>query len=160
MRDIVPQADSVSRILRFPDKVAEGRDTNPVWAEEEDVEIRQAGYYGEAAEALGLVNAEGSSFSLTWGGMMFRTLSEEGQRGFLVSKMLHMPIIQRVLNHPDAREEPGISIQQIEGIIRENYDLSGSTVSRRAKTVVNWLAWIGKQTGVIKRFDRQLLVQL
>ncbi|HEV2139167.1 MAG TPA: AAA-associated domain-containing protein [Nitrososphaerales archaeon] len=145
----VPQADDVEKILDFPLAIANGANTRTRIAERYHFDERQADYYIEAMEMLGLVKRRGGVCILTSRGQQYCVMDPTQQKLTMVRKMLILPIITLVLAEMFSDSHHSISRGEIEKLIEQNSKIHKSTIPRRAQCIMIWLRWIGDQTNTI-----------
>ncbi len=144
-KDLVPQANDLSKVIELAFKVHEGINHYKNVAEYFDFDERQSSYYREAAEALGLVTSEKGIYQLTEVGKQLVSLPVEKRNLFMVELLSDFNLVKNGLN---ILKERGQLVQaDIERLISEGSDLTGSTISRRAGSLVSWFKWISEATG-------------
>lgn len=144
-KDLVPQANDLNKVIELAFKVHEGVNHYKNVAEYFDFDERQSSYYREAAEALGLVTSEKGIYQLTEVGKQLVSLPAEKRNLFMVELLSDFNLVKNGLN---LLKEKGQLIQaDIERLISEGSDLTGSTISRRAGSLVSWFKWISEATG-------------
>ncbi|SFR87727.1 restriction system protein [Halomicrobium zhouii] len=151
----VPQADSdfilgltltaVKNGVRYKPEIAEylARETEDNWTP------RQADYYTTAGQILGYLE-EGKSnedsldmrrWSLTEAGDEYVSLRSTGKEELasdhLAQRISRVDIIEEIVS--EVKEEYKIPRSRVEEIIRENTEVTGTTVRRRTSTVGKWL---------------------
>lgn len=136
-----PQADSVPRIIDVVVGVAAGVDSHADITAANDFASRQAGYYANAAQYLGLIERANARFVLTSEGQEFVRSSRSERLRRLGIAIASRPALRAVLevlaaNEGDARA--AVALQ------RARRELGASTVSRRVQTVGRWLDWMRK----------------
>lgn len=144
----VPQADDVEKILDLPLAIADGNDTKrKIWLRYR-FDIRQADYYLEATELLGLAKkVRGTdTYTLTREGKKYRSMDPTQQKLMVIRKMLCLPITTLVVADIISSPRKSTTKDDIERLIEEHAGIHGSTALRRAQTLVAWLRWIGEQT--------------
>lgn len=147
--DIVPQADDFEKVAELPVLVASGISTPTEWMNHYGISYRQANYYKEAAEAMGLVSAEGGPFVLTTEGKNYVAMEPKERGDYLTSRILRIPIMNRVFHCVQQSRASGMGKQDIAGLIEKTSHLRGSTPPRRASTVLSFFRWMGQSTGAI-----------
>jgi hypothetical protein len=144
-KDLIPQANDVNKIIELVFKVHEGTNNYRAVAAYFQFNERQSSYYREATEALGLVFSMGGKYYLTDVGKELVQLPVEKRNLYfaellsdfnLVKNALDMLKERRVLTQPD-----------VEKLIAANSDLTGSTIPRRASSLMAWLRWMSEATG-------------
>lgn len=143
------QANDISKVTTLPFLIPQGIDTAKKWADYYGFAIRQGNYYESAAEVLGLVSSEAGVFVLTELGKKFVTLSPAQRDDLVSSRLLKIPIFNRVFNLAYERGADGVGDSDIAKLIAETRNLSGKTPPRRASSVLSWFRWFGQATGSI-----------
>ncbi len=144
-KDLVPQANDLNKVIELAFKVHEGINHYKNVAEYFDFDERQSSYYREAAEALGLVVSEKGIYQLTEVGKQLVSLPVEKRNLFMVELLSDFDLVKNGLNI--LKEKDQLVQADIERLISEGSDLTGSTVSRRAGSLVSWFKWISEATG-------------
>lgn len=145
-----PQADNFERVLRVPLLVGGGEASAAVLAEAEQFHVRQSSYYRRAAEALGLVRASDERYRLTPLGEDFVRLNAVERNKLAAKQMLRIPAVYDVVR--SVVDEPGRELSKVDlgrALVNRDPRLSGSTVARRAQTLVAWLRWLQASTGIV-----------
>jgi len=150
----VPQADKIE-VLNYTLKgVAGGEKYGPeivdhlVKETEDDWSRRQADYYALAAAALGfLEETEGEyegqpmrCWELTEDGIQYLEYLEEDEEQaneFRRDTIRDMEIFEIIINQ---MKEEKIDHDKVKELIRENTEVTGTTIGRRATTVRSWLS--------------------
>jgi hypothetical protein len=145
--DIVPQADDLGKIAELPTLVAGGLRTPDAWADHHRITHRQANYYTQAASALGLLTASPGEISLSADGAKYVTMQPKDQGDFLTSRILRIPIMNRVFRAVQTSGPRGVGRDEIARLIELSSNLRGSTPHRRAATVLSFFKWMGRRTG-------------
>jgi hypothetical protein len=144
-KDLVPQANDLNKVIELVFKVHEGINHYKNVAEYFDFNERQSSYYREAAETLGLVVSEKGIYQLTEVGKQLVSLPVEKRNLFMVELLSDFNLVKNGLN---ILKEKGQLVQaDIERLISEGSNLTGSTISRRAGSLVSWFKWISDATG-------------
>jgi len=149
-RMLVPQADSVDKLMEFPFRVAEGHDTSEKMATALGIVRRQSSYYRHAAQLLGLVELDGDKYKLTEEGERHVRLSSHERTSHMCRLLLEFPIMNEVFLQASTEPDKGVAMEDIVGIIRKNSNLTGSTLRRRAQTIVAWFRWIRNHLGIVE----------
>ena len=144
---IPPQADSIERLTEFLIAIDAGINRADSMAEYLGFDVRQSNYYQQAAEQLGLVE----KFALTDTGKQFVGASVAERNNILVGLLKQYTLINLMLQHLE--HTGSLSRADIEMVVARNSEINGSTISRRAQTLIAWLRWIGEQTGDIEYRD-------
>ena len=144
-KDLIPQANDVNKIIELAFKVNEGIDHYKNVADYFKFNERQSSYYREAAEALGLVVSERGKYKLTPIGEQLVSLPGERRNLFVVELLSDFSLVKSGL---DTLNERGhLEQSDLEKLVVEHSNLSGSTISRRASSLGSWFRWIGQVTG-------------
>jgi len=141
---VVPQADDVERLIGVVLAIRAGVTKALSIAEDSGIVGRQGNYYAAAAEALGLITKQGSEYRLTESGRHAADLDTHERNLYIATIMGEFPLVKQALTL--LQEQGSISNEQLETIIRNNSDLSGSTPERRASTLKAWLRWYATTT--------------
>jgi hypothetical protein len=112
-------------------------------AEKLGFETRQSSYYREAAEILGFLNDK-EAYSLTQLGSEFVGSDKSRKTKLMACALLCNPIIRRIVSCLQTGVVPSVSKQEIEELIKSTRTVHGSTVRRRAQTIIAWLRWLQK----------------
>ncbi len=147
-KTFIPQADSIDRIMAIPFMVEEGLDTATAISTESGISHRQADYYCQACQSLGLIQRERPRLSLTSHGERFVRMTPGQRINLLARQMTRLPIIRSALS--ELYREGSLTLGSLTGIIGRISGLSGETLRRRAKSLLAWLAWLGGATGQVK----------
>ncbi len=147
---IVPQADDIEKVLELPLLVAEGLDNSVVIAVHFGFDRRQSSYYREAAQALGLVTLENSSYILTDVGRRYVQLPANERNELVCRLLLELPVMNEVLVYLLSKSTKRITKAEVASIIERISHLSGTTPARRAQTVFAWFRWIEKRLGIVR----------
>jgi hypothetical protein len=134
-----------------------------------DFTRRQASYYSEATEALGLIERKrvrrtGSAFhfELSTLGEDFVASRPDERNRILAEQMMKLPTMRLVFDsllNSSLKSEPSggsMSVDDIAVLIGRESHLSGSTPRRRASTILSWFQWIGENYGVVDARNRRL----
>lgn len=146
-KDIIPQANDLDKVLRLIHLVGEGVVNAGSIAKEFDFAPRQSSYYREAAEALGFVDFNGREYSLTDAGRQLISLNTENRNLFITQAVNEFSLFKACMNTLKGRGS--LKRSDIERIITDQSNLSGSTIPRRASSIEAWLKWIAEKTGAI-----------
>jgi hypothetical protein len=85
-------------------------------------------------------------YNLTLDGKKYRRMDPVQQKLMIIRKMLSLPIVTLIISELIIRPRHTISRDEIECLIEEHAGIHGTTVRRRAQTLLTWLRWIGDQT--------------
>ncbi len=146
----VPQADDLEKVAHLPFLVDQGLDVPSLVAGELGFTPRQAGYYAEACQVLGLLEVGEGRFHLTGTGRDYVALDVERRHELLARLVLGLPIMQRAL--VEMLLSPCRRLEQaaLEELVRRESGLGGSTAVRRAGTLRRWFAWLGRALGFVR----------
>jgi hypothetical protein len=146
----IPQADDVNKIIQFPLRVFDGYDTAKRMVDAFGFVNRQSSYYRHASEILGLVTADKNNrFKLTDKGEEYLKLSAEKKSNFICRLLLEFPIINEIFIQISSDTNKVISKQDIIESLKRESNLTGSTLGRRAQTIVSWFKWIRNNLGIV-----------
>jgi DNA adenine methylase len=147
-----PQADAFTRVVDLLSVLYDKNLTPDEVTIKYEFEARQTSYYIAACEYLGLIRRDTNDL-----GERVYALSAEARRILsLPYKEKYLELIRKILERPVFHKAFGILMQSgsvpdkdtICSIMQEAHlSISGSTVYRRASTVVGWLRWIQQQCG-------------
>jgi hypothetical protein len=152
----VPQADRIEILDHVLQGIRDGYKYAPEIAEnltqetEEDWTRRQADYYTLAASALGFLKEKEGEYDrydmryweLTSKGEEYiNILNEDAKRAreLLHNRILNLDIFDIVVEEIKSREANKVDHDDIKDLIRENTEITGNTVGRRASTIRSWL---------------------
>ena len=128
--EIVPQANSIEKVVLSVDAVAGGCLTSQEIAEALDVDPRQGAYYATAARHLGLVErAEHGEWALTDGGEEAAEATNEELMKLLNSKLAEN---RYIAIYVDGGEEALVKEWSARG------DIGPETIRRRTSTISAW----------------------
>lgn len=133
-----PQADSLERVIDLMDALAQGLADTASLIERYDFTERQADYYLNAARYLGFVQP--GRRELTPDGARFVAAKRNARHVMLLEAMLQRPVFRQVLAYT-AETDSLPDAQQVQSWLGVSTTLSGSTLGRRARTVLSWARW-------------------
>jgi hypothetical protein len=147
---LTPQADSIERVLRVPFLVQGGQSNAFLVAQSESFTQRQSSYYRRAAEVLGLVQQRALSYELTELGRTFVSAEPVERNELVAVQLARIPAFHEILERISGGGGKLITRSRIEEIV-QRYDprIHGTTVPRRAVTVIAWLRWLQQTTGLL-----------
>lgn len=145
-KDLIPQANDLTKVIELVFKVHEGTNHYKSVAEYFGFNERQSSYYREAAEALGLITAVKGIYSLTETGKQLVSLPTEKRNLFMLELLSDFDLVKDGLSL--LKEKGQLTQGDIEQFIKQRSKLSGSTVPRRAGSLVSWFKWISAATGL------------
>ena len=158
-RRIVPQADDVAKIGELPFLVWLGVDSAEAVAKQFGFDRRQSSYYGQAAEALGLIELRNARYRLAEFGLEYVRKSAPERNEMLCKLMLRLPLFNEALAAMLLSPDKGLSKRQVMDLIR-NRGYSGSTLGRRAHTILAWFQWMERTFGLVQvRSDQVSLLR-
>lgn len=144
-KDLIPQANDLDKVMELVFKVNEGVVRASSIASYFDFDSRQSSYYREAAEALGFVYIEGSQYRLTETGRYLVSLNTEDRNIFFSQVISDFSLVKDAI---DLLKNKGVLTKKdIESIIDNKSNLTGTTIGRRADSLIAWLKWISQKTG-------------
>ena len=150
----VPQADSFWRVAELPLLVAQGINTSSKMAKHYKFDPRQSSYYREAAEFLGLVRREKNfDYALTDLGNEYVNLPADERRQLLAGLLAHFPPMRAALELSAKTGDEGIGKRKIAELIKRNSNISSTTPTRRASTILAWLHWLQQATGAVQKTE-------
>jgi hypothetical protein len=150
LASLTPQADNIERVLRVPFLVAEGQSNAFLVAETERFTRRQSSYYRRAAEALGFVSRRGSDYELTDLGRNFVSAGPVQRNELATVQLVRIPAIHEILDRVSAGGGEPMTRKRVEEILQSHDPrIHGTTVPRRAMTVLAWLRWVQQTTGLL-----------
>ena len=144
-KDLVPQANDINKVIELVFKVNEGINHYKNVAEYFEFDERQSSYYREAAEALGLVVSEKGFYQLTKTGEQLVSLPTEKRNHFIVDLLSDFNLIREGLTI--LKEKGQLRQDDLENLIQKESNLSGTTIPRRASSLMSWFKWIAEATG-------------
>ena len=144
-KDIIPQANDLDKVMELVFKVSEGMVTAKEIAEYFNFDNRQSSYYREAAEALGYVYLEASHYVLTDTGRHLVGLGIEDRNIFFSRVLSNFKLVKELLSQ--LRNNGSFTKQDAERAIVAHSNLTGTTVGRRADSLMSWFRWIAEKTG-------------
>lgn len=146
----IPQADNFSRVLDIPLAIEEGNRNVREIARRNRFQPRQARYYLQAAEFLGLVVKREDRYSLSRIGRTYVALTEPQRNEMIVRKMLALPIILAVIQELFVSPLHRLGRSEVEKLVKSKTRVRGATVHRRVQSLFSWISWLGDETGVLK----------
>jgi hypothetical protein len=147
---MVPQADDFNRLLRVLEVLDAGLERPDAVAGEVGFSARQAEYYREAGEFLGLVQP-----NTTWlspAGRELLRASPQRRRELLARAVVNSWLVRDLLasGEPITRARLHAAVAAL--VRRDGQPrYSGSTVVRRARTLESWLRWLADEVGCFRR---------
>lgn len=144
-KDIVPQANSLDKVLELIFKVKEGMNNAADVAEYFGFDKRQSSYYREAAEALGFISFRSNKYHLTDSGMHLTGMDTQNRNLYFSRVISNFSLVKIALDILKSRG--ALTKGDLEQIVASQSDLSGTTVGRRASSLHSWLKWMAANTG-------------
>lgn len=145
---IVPQANSLDRVLELVFKVKEGMDTAEAVAEYFGFDKRQSSYYRKAAEALGFITFSNNRYYLTDSGHHLTQLDTQQRNLYLARVVTNFELVKISLEL--LKDKGSLGKDDLHRIVTQHSTLSGSTIGRRADSLYAWLKWIAVHTGAFR----------
>lgn len=141
-----PQADDMRKVIDIIDATEAGVLTNAELCERYEFVERQANYYATAARYLGFIGPE-TPRRLTDIGHEFANAPRGLRHRMIVERLAALPVFRESLQHV---EDNGGELPSIDTIaswlepvaLSSGKPLTGSTLLRRAQTVVAWVRWV------------------
>lgn len=155
----LPQADDFSKVLEFPQLVADGFTDSSTMAIAFDFDPRQSSYYRKACQQMGLVTCEQGEYQLTDRGSAYLSMSPQGRTEAMIRAMLSAPIFRAVVTRALERPDKRITQDDIMDLAARHSPISGSTLERRARTVRAWFRWLERALGELQVGDAVLSVE-
>jgi hypothetical protein len=147
----IPQADDVNKISEFPLRVFEGYDTADKIKQAFGFVNRLSSYYRHATEILGLVSRDQNGrYKLSDRGEEYLNLSSQQKSRYLCKLLLELPIVNEVFLDISIDPSKVIKRQHIVGLLKKKSHLAGSTLGRRAQTIISWFKWIRNNVGIVE----------
>jgi hypothetical protein len=147
----IPQADDVNKIIEFPLRVYEGYDTAEKIKYQFGFVSRQSSYYRQASEILGLVSKDkGWRYILTDRGEEFLRLTSQRKSQYFCKLLLEFPIINEIFLDVSTDPSKVVTKQHIIGLLKKYSHATGSTLGRRAQTIISWFKWIRNNLGIVE----------
>lgn len=149
----VPQANDATKILTLVQGVAEGFGSTGEIASRFRFDPRQSNYYGEAAEALGLIERRhGKRFVLTGLGEALAHQQTDIATHSLIEQIFTLPVFRNIAEAALASRTSVLYPEEILPFVRragkDRYN--ETTVRRRSQSVAAWINWIGEATGTVR----------
>jgi hypothetical protein len=146
----LPQADDVAKIADLPLAIAEGANSPRAVSDRYRFNPRQAQYYLQAGEFLGLITKRRNRYVLSQIGHRYVALTPAQRKELLVRRMLSTPLVERILFELMVSPLHRLTRLQIGELMATRSRISGTTIARRTQSILSWLAWIAEETNVIK----------
>ena len=143
----IPQADDVAKIIDLPLAIADGFDNPEALSSRYHFDRRQASYYLQATEILGLTKrATKGRHALSGRGQRFVDLTPTKRKLALVHAMLSLPVMQTILHELAASPSHRLNRSRLSKIASSRTGISGSTVQRRITCLIGWARWLADET--------------
>ncbi|TMI22978.1 hypothetical protein E6H36_11590 [Candidatus Bathyarchaeota archaeon] len=146
----LPQADDVAKIADIPLAVKDGLDTAEALSTRYQFGRRQAFYYLQATESLGLIARREKKYSLSRIGRNYTSLTPVGRKEVFLRSMLLSSVVTRILAELLISPSHRLTRQRVIAIASTRARISQTTLSRRAQSIFKWLSWLGDETGALK----------
>ncbi|MCK6581149.1 MAG: hypothetical protein L6Q98_23915 [Anaerolineae bacterium] len=146
-----PQADDLNKIFELVTLVGSGVNRAPEVADYFVFDQRQSSYYREAAEYLGLIrHSRHEGYSLTESGMLLLTEPSQEKPLVLAKLIINSWIFVELIRR--ASKSRLFTFEDIDAVIGSLIHggvprYSGTTISRRGKTIKAWIAWLAQEIG-------------
>lgn len=149
-----PQADSMGRVIDLLAQLqlAEGN----VLTQDEittnyDFDKRQTQYYTNAARYLGLLSREqdaerGVFYTLTEQGARLMMQAPRARNSGLVRLLVQRGVFREAINYFLAHYREPSKEEVVQIMERSQLSISGTTLPRRAQTVLSWVRWVMELT--------------
>lgn len=147
-KDLIPQANSINKIIELVFKVSEGLNNYIQIAEYFKFDRRQSSYYREAAEALGLIEIIHNKYELTDIARQLIKSPVKSRNYFMVELLYEFNLIK--LGIQKLKKNKILTIIDLRLIIAKNSDLNDTTVRRRSGSLAAWFRWIANTTGMFQ----------
>jgi hypothetical protein len=136
----IPQANSLEMVSDLVAYMNEGITERSELASQLEINPRQVLYYQEAARILGWIAEHDDSYVVTLRGRSYlKAIKPADTAGLLSEAVRDTEVFKRLL---DSYTEPELSRSNIMNFLREETTLTGTTVGRRADSIVAWLRTI------------------
>jgi site-specific DNA-methyltransferase (adenine-specific) len=137
----VPQADRPDRMLRLLQMFERGPHDVASQAGELGVSPRQVRYYRHALRALGLLEAGAAGNMMTGLGWGATSGPLAQRRQVLAAAILEFPLVQEASRRVRRLRGTAARRRWIAAMLDRFGSVNGTTCSRRAQTLLSWLAW-------------------
>ncbi len=143
-----PQADNLEKVKNLIEIVGLGLRSSSDVAKKLRMDPRQSSYYREAAEVLGFLNAR-KPYTLTDVGRQFLLSDDTVKLKLMVGALLRVPIIAHTVASLQSRVVTSVTRQDLEDLVKRASNVRGTTVKRRAQTILAWMRWMGDNHGIL-----------
>ncbi len=148
-RDLVPQADDLNKIVQVLEAVEAGTEDSEAVAARLAFDPRQARYYREAADYLGLL--EPGSWQATAAGRQLVRAGPRQRRALLARAVVNSWVVVSAL-----RRGGPVTAELLAAVIADVPGPGGgrrynpTTARRRVKTLLAWLRWLADEVGCFR----------
>ena len=149
----VPQANDATKVLTLVQGVAEGFGSTSEIATRFRFDPRQSNYYGEAAEALGLLERHrGKQFVLTDLGESIAHQPTDVATRSLIQQIFTLPIFRNIALAALESRTTVLYPEEILPFVRKagGTRYNETTARRRSQSVASWINWVGEATGTVR----------
>jgi hypothetical protein len=138
----VPQANTLDLVVDLVALLHEGMDGTDALARELGIDRREVEYYKHAARILGFIRGSIDEAQLTERAAELMASVRPAQRHAIIADAIEETEVFRRLLTAYRREE--FSRKTVVDFLKANSALTGSTVGRRADTILAWLKFISR----------------
>ncbi len=110
---------------------------------------RQSSYYRQAAEVIGLITSSQFRYNITERGEKVIKLPAEQKSNYICKLLLEFPVMHEIFMLLTI-DHKIISKNDIIEMLTAKSHLTGSTLSRRAQTIISWFRWIRNNVGLVE----------
>ena len=146
----IPQANDVSKVLDVPFAIEQGDRTVREIAERHSFERRQAQYYLQAAELLGLVIRRNERYILSRIGHRYIAFTEPQRKDLITRRMISIPIMSVVIEEILVSPLHRVTRDDIAKRVVSKARIHGETVHRRVQSLFSWFSWLADETGAFE----------
>jgi hypothetical protein len=146
----IPQANDVAKVLDIPLAIEQGDRSAKEIAERHNFERRQALYYLQAAELLGLVVRRNERYMLSKTGHTYIALTEPQRKDMIARRMISLPVISLVIQEILVSPLHRLAHDDVAKLVISRTGIHGATVHRRVQSLFSWFSWLADETGVFK----------
>jgi hypothetical protein len=134
----VPQADTLGLVVKLLATTwPNGKQSTATIASELGIDRRRVEYYKQAARILGFVRPSSQRLEFTETGKQLMSSTRRSERTALLrNAVLNTPIISKLVK--DRRPEE-LSDDRVRLFLKRNTSLTGTTIPRRAHTILSWI---------------------
>src|SRR5437016_1662092 len=127
----LPQADDVAKIADIPLAVKDGLDTPMALSTRYQFGRRQASYYLQATESLGLISRRGKRYSLSQIGRNYTSLTPIGRKEVFLRSMCLPQVVEKIFANFFFFPRHHLTRKRLFIIAPIQTEISGLTISRR-----------------------------